>query len=100
MVHRAELEGMNSENQRLRDMVDEVTNNYNNLQRHLVTFMTQQQQKVDNNEVEADVIRVSNLLDKIACEVQCLRSILILVTISVPVKEKLYFVIFQQQLQK
>ena len=67
MVHRAELEGMNSENQRLRDMVDEVTNNYNNLQKHLVTFMRlQQQQKVDNNEVEADVvgdiiIRVSNL---------------------------------------
>ena len=66
VVHRAELEGMNSENQRLRDMVDEVTNNYNNLQKHLVTFMRQQQQKVDNNEVEADVvgdiiIRVSNL---------------------------------------
>ena len=66
VVHRAELEGMNSENQRLRDMVDEVTNSYNNLQKHLVTFMRQQQQKVDNNEVEADVvgdiiIRVSNL---------------------------------------
>ena len=66
VVHRAELEGMNSENQRLRDMVDEVTNNYNNLQKHLVAFMRQQQQKVDNNEVEADVvgdiiIRVSNL---------------------------------------
>lgn len=55
-VLQAELERMNSENQRLRDIVDEVTNNYNNLQMHLVTFMQQQQQKaVDNNEVEPDV---------------------------------------------
>ncbi|WOH02662.1 hypothetical protein DCAR_0522051 [Daucus carota subsp. sativus] len=54
-VLHAELERMNSENQRLRDMVDEVTNNYNNLQMHLVTFMQQQQQqKADDNEVEAD----------------------------------------------
>lgn len=56
VVLNAELERMNSENQRLRDLVDEVTNNYNNLQMHLVTFMQQQHQKaMDNNEVEPDV---------------------------------------------
>lgn len=55
-VLHAELERMNSENQRLRDLVDEVTNNYNNLQMHLVTFMQQKHQKaMDNNEVEPDV---------------------------------------------
>ncbi|KAK1396117.1 WRKY domain-containing protein [Heracleum sosnowskyi] len=56
-VLHAELERMNSENQRLRDLVDEVTNNYNNLQMHLVTFMQQQQHQkaLDNDEVEADV---------------------------------------------
>lgn len=55
-VLHAELERMNSENQRLRELVEEVTNNYNNLQMHLITFMQQQHQKaVDNNEVEPDV---------------------------------------------
>ena len=60
VVHHAGLERMNSENQRLRDMGDEVTTNYNNLQMHLVTFIQQQQQKVDNNEVEADVVGENN----------------------------------------
>lgn len=55
-VLHAELERMNSENQRLRELVEEVTNNYNNLQMHLITFMQQQHQKaVDINEVEPDV---------------------------------------------
>ncbi|KAL8145503.1 putative WRKY transcription factor 31 [Apium graveolens] len=55
-VLHAELERMNSENQRLKDLVDEVTNNYNNLQMHLMTFMQQQNQKaMDNDKVELDV---------------------------------------------
>lgn len=35
---------MNTENQRLRDMLSQVTNNYNALQMHLVALMQQQQQ--------------------------------------------------------
>jgi hypothetical protein len=38
-----ELQRMNSENQRLRDMLGQVTNNYSVLQMHLVAFMQQQQ---------------------------------------------------------
>jgi hypothetical protein len=40
-----ELQRMNSENQRLRDMLGQVTNNYSVLQMHLVGFMQQQQQQ-------------------------------------------------------
>lgn len=39
-----ELKKMNTENQRLRDMLSQVTTNYNTLQMHLVTLMQQQQQ--------------------------------------------------------
>lgn len=35
---------MNAENQRLRDMLSQVTNNYSALQMHLVALMQQQQQ--------------------------------------------------------
>ena len=38
-----ELQRMNSENQRLREMLGQVTNNYSVLQMHLVAFMQQQQ---------------------------------------------------------
>lgn len=38
-----EFQRMNSENQRLRDMLGQVTNNYSVLQMHLVAFMQQQQ---------------------------------------------------------
>ncbi|KAK6149731.1 hypothetical protein DH2020_017256 [Rehmannia glutinosa] len=38
-----ELERMNAENQRLRGMLTQVTNNYSALQMHLVTLMQQQQ---------------------------------------------------------
>ncbi|XP_037493373.1 probable WRKY transcription factor 31 [Jatropha curcas] len=37
-----ELQRMNSENQRLRDMLSQVTNNYNALQMHLAALMQQQ----------------------------------------------------------
>ncbi|EEF43831.1 probable WRKY transcription factor 31 [Ricinus communis] len=40
-----DLQRMNNENQRLRDMLTQVTNNYNALQMHLVALMQQQQQQ-------------------------------------------------------
>lgn len=43
----AEMERMNSENRRLKEMLDQVTNNYNSLQMHLLTLMQQQQQQTD-----------------------------------------------------
>ncbi|XP_062013542.1 probable WRKY transcription factor 31 [Rosa rugosa] len=39
-----ELQRMNAENQRLKEMLGQVTNNYNALQMHLVAVMQQQQQ--------------------------------------------------------
>ncbi|KAL3509814.1 hypothetical protein ACH5RR_029215 [Cinchona calisaya] len=51
-VLQAELERLNGENRRLREVLNQVTNNYNNLQMHLMTVMQQQQQqdhpKTDN----------------------------------------------------
>ncbi|KAI3457344.1 hypothetical protein Pfo_014007 [Paulownia fortunei] len=41
----AEMERMNSENRRLREMLNQVTNKYNGLQMHLLTLMQQQQQQ-------------------------------------------------------
>lgn len=35
---------MNTENQRLRDMLSQVTNNYNALQMHIIALMQQQQE--------------------------------------------------------
>ncbi|XP_052179282.1 probable WRKY transcription factor 31 [Diospyros lotus] len=46
-VLQAELERIKSENQRLRDMLNQVTANYNALQMHLVNLMQQQQQRND-----------------------------------------------------
>lgn len=43
----AEIERMGEENQRLRDMLSQVTSNYNSLQMHLVRLM--QEQKPKNN---------------------------------------------------
>ncbi|KAH7510517.1 hypothetical protein FEM48_ZijujUnG0103900 [Ziziphus jujuba var. spinosa] len=43
---KSELERMNAENQRLKDMLNQVTSNYNTLQMHLMTLM--QNQKADN----------------------------------------------------
>ncbi|MBA0789246.1 hypothetical protein Gotri_026974, partial [Gossypium trilobum] len=42
-VLQVELERMNTENQQLREMLSEVTSNYNTVQKHLVTLMQQQQ---------------------------------------------------------
>ncbi|KAL4555542.1 hypothetical protein LXL04_038164 [Taraxacum kok-saghyz] len=49
-VVQAELERMNTENQRLREVLDQVTNNYNTLQMHLVTMMQQKQREEQSTE--------------------------------------------------
>ncbi|XP_074307481.1 putative WRKY transcription factor 31 [Silene latifolia] len=57
-VLQAELERMNAENQKLKNMLSQVSQNYNALQMHLVTVMKQQQQhqKGDNTqELEANM---------------------------------------------
>ncbi|KAL5797906.1 hypothetical protein ACOSQ2_002726 [Xanthoceras sorbifolium] len=51
-VLRAELDRMNAENQRLRQKLNDLTNNYNILQMHLVTL--RQDQKVENNEEQVE----------------------------------------------
>ncbi|XP_027062546.1 probable WRKY transcription factor 31 [Coffea arabica] len=54
-VLQAELERLNGENLRLREVLTQVSNNYNNLQMHLMTVMQQQpQQKQDH--IKADNI--------------------------------------------
>ncbi|XP_068666240.1 probable WRKY transcription factor 31 [Aristolochia californica] len=45
----AELDRMNEENQRLRGMLSQVSNNYNALQMHLVSLMQQQNHKTSDN---------------------------------------------------
>lgn len=51
-----ELQHMNSENQRLRDMLGQVTNNYSVLQMHLVAFMQQQQNHGADRTQEHEVV--------------------------------------------
>nr|QWQ79540.1 WRKY transcription factor protein 22 [Zanthoxylum armatum] len=46
-VVQAELERVNAENQRLKEMVNEITNNYNMLQMQLMTFMHHHNKKSD-----------------------------------------------------
>ncbi|XP_021719733.1 probable WRKY transcription factor 31 [Chenopodium quinoa] len=58
VVLQAELQRMNTENQKLKSMLNQVSNNYNTLQMHLVTVMQQQQQqqnlrKGENSQHEA-----------------------------------------------
>ncbi|XP_019171769.1 PREDICTED: probable WRKY transcription factor 31 [Ipomoea nil] len=53
----AELERMNGENQRLKGMLTEVTNNYTALQMHLAALMQQkQQQQQKNSMAESEVV--------------------------------------------
>nr|QCV57341.1 WRKY transcription factor [Fagopyrum tataricum] len=44
-----ELQNVNSENQRLKDMLNQVTGNYNDLQLHFMTLVQQQQQQERHN---------------------------------------------------
>ncbi|KAL3519441.1 hypothetical protein ACH5RR_017590 [Cinchona calisaya] len=48
-----ELEIMNAENRRLREMLSQVSNNYNALQMHLMTLMKQQQQQQQNAQAKS-----------------------------------------------
>ncbi|VFQ88617.1 unnamed protein product [Cuscuta campestris] len=48
----AELERMNAENQRLRGMLSQVSNNYTSLQLHLATLIQQQQQQQRDHAVD------------------------------------------------
>ncbi|KAH1055649.1 hypothetical protein J1N35_033714 [Gossypium stocksii] len=60
-----ELKRMNAENQKLKDMVNDVSNNYSALQMHLVTLM-QQHQRHEINEVkeqEASLIVPRQFMD-------------------------------------
>ncbi|KAJ9170055.1 hypothetical protein P3X46_018191 [Hevea brasiliensis] len=52
VVLQAELERMKVENLRLRDMINQVTSNYNALQMHLVTIMQHQKPRENNEEHE------------------------------------------------
>ncbi|KAH6756561.1 WRKY family transcription factor [Perilla frutescens var. hirtella] len=48
----AEMERMNSENLRLKEMLNQVTNNYNGLQMHLLTMMQQQNDQTGGGAAE------------------------------------------------
>ncbi|KAM7498322.1 hypothetical protein LguiA_022736 [Lonicera macranthoides] len=50
-VVQAELERMNTENQRLRDTLNQLTNNYNTLQMHLKTLIRQKQEEEDDEKI-------------------------------------------------
>ncbi|XVF20991.1 hypothetical protein REPUB_Repub12eG0052100 [Reevesia pubescens] len=54
VVLQAELERMNAENQRLREMLSQVTSNYNTVQMHLVTLMQQQHDEKAEKAEEQD----------------------------------------------
>jgi len=47
-----ELQRMNSENKKLKEMLSHVTGNYTALQMHLVTLMQQNQQRTGSTENE------------------------------------------------
>nr|GMD37834.1 probable WRKY transcription factor 31 [Ipomoea batatas] len=59
-VVQAELERMNGENRRLRDTLNQVTNNYTSLQMHVMTLMQQQQQSHGKTEESKQNPRQNN----------------------------------------
>ncbi|OVA03405.1 DNA-binding WRKY [Macleaya cordata] len=59
IVLQAELDRMNTENSKLREMLNQVNNNYNALQMHLVTLMQQQNPKMESTqEHEMEVVKL------------------------------------------
>lgn len=58
VVKKAELERMKVENQRLKEMLNQVTTNYNALQMHLMTLM--QAPKAENGRVDEKVVEGKN----------------------------------------
>ncbi|XWS30961.1 hypothetical protein CRYUN_Cryun23aG0036100 [Craigia yunnanensis] len=63
-VLQAELERMNAENQRLREILSQVTSNYNTVQMHLVTLMQQQHDGKAEKAEEQDQMVEENLEQK------------------------------------
>ncbi|OMO66554.1 DNA-binding WRKY [Corchorus capsularis] len=63
-VLQAELERMNAENQRLREMLSQVTSNYNAVQMHLVSLMQQQRDAKAEKAEEHDQIMEGKLEQK------------------------------------
>ncbi|KAJ6401966.1 hypothetical protein OIU84_014110 [Salix udensis] len=55
-----ELQKMNSENQRLKDMLSQVTNNYSALQMHFVALMQQRNHGVESNKEQETVTAKSS----------------------------------------
>ncbi|GAV73212.1 WRKY domain-containing protein [Cephalotus follicularis] len=55
-----ELQRMNGENQKLREMLSQVTNNYSALQMHLVALMQQQQNRVAESTQEHEIVEAKS----------------------------------------
>ncbi|KAI3711143.1 hypothetical protein L2E82_41015 [Cichorium intybus] len=64
-----ELERMNIENQRLREMCIQVSNNYNALQMHYVTLMHQQDQEFKNESIQKQDQNVDPLSNQVSVAV-------------------------------
>ncbi|XAR55360.1 hypothetical protein NMG60_11035411 [Bertholletia excelsa] len=61
-ILQAEMERMNAENQRLREMLNQVTTNYNALQKHLMTLMQHNphDRKLDDDEEQEQINQTSD----------------------------------------
>lgn len=59
-VVQAELERMNAENQNLREVLNQVTTNYNTLQMHLMTLMQHKQHEQQQEDGRADIPEDNN----------------------------------------
>ncbi|XVF31734.1 hypothetical protein REPUB_Repub17cG0017700 [Reevesia pubescens] len=64
VVLQAELERMKAENQRLREMLSQVTSNYNTVQMHLVTLMQQQHDGKAEKAEEEDQMMMEEKLEQ------------------------------------
>lgn len=55
LIHvQAELNQMHVENERLRDGINQVNNNYNDLKMHLATLLTSQHRQIRNGKNDKD----------------------------------------------
>ncbi|KAK9092033.1 hypothetical protein Syun_026944 [Stephania yunnanensis] len=62
-VLQAELRRMNTENQKLRGMLSQVSNNYSALQMHIVSLMQQQQQQQPNMDKKTENLQDQEMID-------------------------------------
>ncbi|KAK6917774.1 WRKY domain [Dillenia turbinata] len=63
-ILQAELERLNAENQRLKGMLNQVSNNYTSLQMHLVTLMQQQQNSTPQSMQELQIVEGKTLEER------------------------------------